>query len=334
MRERSQIDISIVVVTYNSRDFIENCLSSLYKINMPKFEIFVVDNNSTDDTVKIVEKYYRQVNLIQNSINYGFAKANNMAIEKASGKYILLINPDVVISSGIIDFFYSEMERNKDIGLLGYGTLFSRKGKFLLSIQKRPSFLSEYFWLLGLGNRFLAKGILKREVQKRDVKPGGLYEAGWVSGGFLFFRRKAILDINGMDDNFFLFHEEMDVAKRLWDTNKWKVMVAIPSNNCGIQHFKHHTTKKNRLISDIADVWSSIYFGKKHFGSLAAILYYSTIMLLEPLKFFIYFILSIFFPSRKNYKRKIAQHLLIIRNFLNLSDLAYRIANAPKYKND
>ncbi|MGB2805841.1 MAG: glycosyltransferase family 2 protein, partial [Candidatus Zixiibacteriota bacterium] len=114
------MDISIIIVTWNSQDFIRNCLDSIFLLgDRVSREIIVVDNGSSDETAKIVREFYPGVNLIENKGNLGYAKANNQGIEGAQGRYVLLLNPDTQLTENSLSSMYEFMERDPRAGALG-----------------------------------------------------------------------------------------------------------------------------------------------------------------------------------------------------------------------
>jgi GT2 family glycosyltransferase len=111
-------DISIIIVNYNVRDLLDTCIASIYKANTfnYKIEIYVVDNNSVDDSVVFISNKYPEVKLIPNDKNLGFSKANNIALKKVSGKYVLILNPDTVLEEGTFEKLISFCEKDNSAG--------------------------------------------------------------------------------------------------------------------------------------------------------------------------------------------------------------------------
>ncbi|MGB4853281.1 MAG: glycosyltransferase, partial [Ignavibacteria bacterium] len=111
-------DISVVIVNYNVKDLAENCISSVYKANNEKYdiEIFFVDNNSIDGSVEYISEKFPGINVISNGRNIGFSKANNIALRKAKGKYILILNPDTLLEEGTFEKLIAFTENNQNTG--------------------------------------------------------------------------------------------------------------------------------------------------------------------------------------------------------------------------
>ena len=114
------IDVSVIIVNWNTKDMLMKCLRSIYKNKSSRIkEVILVDNASTDGSVEAVKKNFDRVKIIQNKSNLGFAKANNLGIKSSMGKYICLMNSDVEVLNNSIDSMYMFMEKNSDIGVLG-----------------------------------------------------------------------------------------------------------------------------------------------------------------------------------------------------------------------
>ena len=149
-------DISIVIVNYNVRDHIDACLASIYKSNNYKYkiEIFVVDNNSIDGSSYFIRTKYPEVILIDNNQNVGFSKANNIALKKVTGKYVLILNPDTILEEGTFEKLIKFCEDNKDVGAIS-SKLIQANGKLDMACKRSfPSISVAIPRILGLSKLF------------------------------------------------------------------------------------------------------------------------------------------------------------------------------------
>lgn len=218
---KKSLDLSIIIVNYNTRELLKACLRSVFaETDGLDFEVFVVDNSSSDGSAKMVKNLFPRVHLIQNSRNLGFAEANNQAILKSQGRYVLLLNPDTVILSKALAKLVWFMDIHPDAGAAGC-MLLNPGGSIQYSMRNFPTFLnqlSECFFLHRLFPRvaFFGEMVcdLERYEQTRIVD--------WVSGAALIVRKEAISQIGLLDESFFLYSEEKDWCYRAWQVG-WKI---------------------------------------------------------------------------------------------------------------
>jgi len=255
-------DISVIIVSFNVRDFLQQCLRSVSEASQNlNTEIFIVDNRSVDGTPDMVRKIYPGVHLIANSENLGFGKANNQALKTARGKYVLFLNPDTIIREDTLDVMFRFMEENPDTALAGCKIL-NTDGSLQLACRRsfpRPSVAIPK--LLGLsalfpGNRFLAKYNLTYK------NPDESYTVDAVSGSFMFCRRDLIQELNGFDERFFMYGEDLDLCYRVQE--KGYNVSYVPHTT--IVHYKGESSKSAPFDSLIAFYKAMDQFVRKHFG--------------------------------------------------------------------
>jgi O-antigen biosynthesis protein len=256
------LDISIIIVSYNVRDFLQQCLRSVEDASKNlKTEIFVVDNRSVDGTPDMVRKNFPHVHLIANSDNLGFGKANNQALKTARGKYALFLNPDTIIREDTLDVLYRFMENHPDTGLSGCKIL-NTDGTLQLACRRsfpRPSVAIPK--LLGLSalfpkNRFLAKYNLTY------LDPDESYPVDAISGSFMFCRTELMQNLNGFDERFFMYGEDLDLCYRV---KKAGYLVTYVPDTI-IVHYKGESSKSAPFDSLIAFYRAMDQFVRKHFG--------------------------------------------------------------------
>lgn len=258
----SLIDISVIIVSYNVRDFLLQCLRSLNEASQNlNTEIYVVDNRSVDGTPDMIRKTYPRIHLIANSENLGFGKANNQALKTARGKYVLFLNPDTIIREDTLDVMIRFMEENPDTALAGCKIL-NTDGSLQLACRRsfpRPSVaISKLLGLSALfpGNPHLAK----YNLTYKD--PDESYSVDAVSGSFMFCRRDVIQELNGFDERFFMYGEDLDLCYRVQE--KGYIVSYVPGTT--IVHYKGESSKSAPFDSLIAFYKAMDQFVRKHFG--------------------------------------------------------------------
>jgi len=279
----NEVDFSIIVVTYNSEDFIRECLESVYnamKNTKFSFEVIVVDNNSQDATVKILGDF-PEVKLVKNKENLGFSRANNLAFENSKGKILFLLNPDTrIISSKIFEEVYKIFSTYPKVGVMGI-KLVGKKGEATLS-----GFSFEPLWsavLSLLSMQFIDFRIIKdNHLLKRINNLTHPVEVDWVSGGAMFIPREVYDKVSGFDNKFFLYSEDVDLCKRIKD-NGFKVLF-LP--HICVFHYSSRSSKKFERRIEFRN-YSLFLYAAKHYKKWQYLLYkFSLILnLMEKLLF-------------------------------------------------
>jgi hypothetical protein len=218
----SEINVSIVIVTMNHLKFLKKLLHSLYETNTPNisFEVILVDNCSIDDTVSFIRNKYPQIKLIVNTSIKGFAFNSNLGMKNSHGKYVLLLNPDIILLPKAIDNLYSFMEENKDVGIAA-PMLLNADLTYQNSVRRFIDFKVLYHRILQWGNdkstNPAVNYYLMGDLDKEKTQP-----VDWAIGAALFVRRDAIETVGMLDENFFLYIEDQDWCYRMWQKG-WKV---------------------------------------------------------------------------------------------------------------
>ena len=204
--------LSVIIVSYNTRQLLEKCLEELFKqTSQTAMEVFVVDNNSADDSCKMVKQKFGQVTLIANKENRGFAAANNQAWQRCTGKYILLLNPDAYVKPNALANAVAFMEAHPKCGLCG-GRLVKPDGTLDPSARKFPNFLTKLFTISGLRNRFPRSAFFSGH-EYGDFDHTSAIEVDWVPGTFTLFRREMLNQTGLFDERFYIYFEETDLCK-------------------------------------------------------------------------------------------------------------------------
>lgn len=249
--------ISIIIVNWNTKDLLRGCLESVYQ-NPPQgeFEVFIIDNASTDGSPEMVEKEFPQVKLIKNKENVGFAKANNQAIKLAQGKYILLLNSDTEILPNAFDEMLSLMDKNPKIGVLGC-QLLNRDGSIQDSCGYFPSITATLFTKV---QRASMVGRLFKRLPSSQQKVEKEKEVDWVTGACLMVRKEAIEKVELLDEKMFMYFEDNDWCWRFKKAG-WKVYVTPKAK---VIHHSGASLRKasKRIILDYRKSQYRLY--KKH----------------------------------------------------------------------
>jgi len=215
--------IDIIIVNYNSTDYLINCIQSIYdSLETLKVNILVHDNASNDGVEKVI-KLFPQVSLKINTHNRGFAAAVNRALKESNFPYVVLLNPDSKVKAGLFESTINYMENNPDVGIIGPKILDS-DGTIQGSARSFPTPLTAFFGRTSLfsrlfpNNRITSANLLTTQCDGKNPM-----EVDWVSGACMVVRRKAIDNIGPLDERFFMYWEDADWCRRMWDA-KWKVV--------------------------------------------------------------------------------------------------------------
>jgi hypothetical protein len=270
-------------VNYNTKRFLLECISSVFEqTSEVDFEIFVVDNNSTDGSVNEVKARFPRIKIIENQNNLGFPKANNQALKLMKGKYALLLNPDTLILDKALSKMVNFMEHNKSTGMLGCRIL-NGDGSLQRAAFPPPSLWTSITSKLNIERLSPGKGSRYYHRHLERLFPANLtncyydskyrtargsFRVGWVSGACLLIRRSSIEDIGFMDENLFLFGEDADWCCRAKEKG-WGVMT-LPEAQ--IIHFGGMSTSGALSISIESGHHSRLYFAKKHFGPISVVI--------------------------------------------------------------
>ncbi len=257
------IDLSIVILSWNVRDLLDRCLTSI-RSDRYAYEIIVVDNASHDDSVALVRAKYPQVVLIANTENCGFTGGNNQGIEAAQGRAVLVLNPDTEMVGEAIDRMMGYLDHHPEVGALGPALL--KPDRSIQSSRRRfPTLTTAFFestWLQGL-----APGSILTRYYMDDVSPDVVHEVDWLNGACTLFRRTA-LDQVGLYDaqNFFMYSEELDLCRRIKAAG-WKI-VYLP--DARVIHYVGKSSEQAVAARHIYYQTSKVHYFRKWHGAFQA----------------------------------------------------------------
>ncbi len=235
--------LSIIIVSYNVKCFLEQCLCSVKEaIHNIETEVIVIDNASADDTIPYLQSSFPWVKFIQNKTNDGFAKANNNALEKTIGQYILFLNPDTILAEDTLTRCLSFYKNHIEAGAIGV-RMIDGSGIFLPESKRSfPSPLVAFYKLTGLSSLFpQSKRFGKYALSY--LSQNDVHEVDVISGAFIMIP-KIILDrTGGFDERFFMYAEDIDLSYRVQKQNFRNYYLG----DITIIHFKGESTKKGSL---------------------------------------------------------------------------------------
>lgn len=293
----SQIDISIIIVTWNSENWIKRCLDSILATSGDlKMEIIVVDNFSKDKTQEILKPYGSQIKLIQNSSNLGYAKGCNQGLKIAQGNYILLLNPDTEITENSLKKMRDFMEKNPEAGALG-PQLLDFEGQIQPSCRRFPNYKLLLWELSGL-SRLFPKSKIFGAWKMGDFDFKSTREVEQPMGSALLIRKKVIDQIGLMDERFFLFYNDVDFCYRIKQAG-WKIYFYPEAK---IFHSKGASTGQVKIKKIIQSHRGHFFYLKKyHSSGLKAILLlpFGLGLLFSSLLRIIFNFLKKFSPTKK-----------------------------------
>ena len=208
------MDLSILIVTYNSARLIGRLLDHLAReIKDLSAEVIVLDNASRDGTAELVRSEHPWVKLIASPDNLGFAAGNNLAARHASGRYLLLLNPDALPDADSLRQGLLMLDHHSDVGLAG-GELIGPDGSRQPSARMFPTLRDEFFTLSGLAARFSNNAYLAR-LDRRWADPDQDAVVDWIPGAFVFIPAEVFARLGGFDERFFMYYEEVDLCRRM-----------------------------------------------------------------------------------------------------------------------
>jgi len=284
--------LSIIIVNYNVRYFLEQALLSVQKATKNlATEIFVVDNNSVDDSVRMVTEKFPDIHLIANKDNPGFSKANNQAIRLAKGEYILLLNPDTLVEEDTFDKCVAFMDNHPDAGGLGV-KMIDGSGNFLPESKRGlPTPKTAFYKTFGF-SKFFPKSPIFNRYHLGFLDKDKTHEVEVLAGAFMIMRKSVLDTIGLLDETFFMYGEDIDLSYRIIKGGYKNYYFADTT----IIHYKGESTKKGSLNYVKVFYNAMIIFAKKHFQGEKASLFVSILQLAIYFRAFLT-ILSNFFQK-------------------------------------
>ena len=261
--------LSVIIVNYNVKYFLEQALISVRNASKGlAVEVFVVDNDSADDSVAMVQDKFPEVHLLANEKNVGFSVANNQAIRLARGEYVLLLNPDTIVEENTFSNCIDFMDKRPDVGALGV-KMIDGSGQFLPESKRGlPSPFVAFSKMFGLSKLF-PKSKIFNHYHLGYLDKNETNEVEVLAGAFMFIRKSVLDEIGLLDETFFMYGEDIDLSYRIVQAGYKNYYLA----NARIIHYKGESTKKGSLNYIRVFYNAMIIFAKKHFQGEKAWIY-------------------------------------------------------------
>ena len=278
------MDLSVVIVNYQTFELTRNTINSIFEYSYPfSYEILVVDNASTDDSLSKLQDYFKdKVTFIASKENNGFAAGNNQALRIAKGRYVLLLNSDTIVWENTLEDIYNYMEKHTDVGASGCRVLLENGDLDKACKRSFPNVKNSFFRLF-----HIPTNSKDDNYNLDDLPDDEIYEIDCLTGAFMFMRAEALNEAGLLDETFFMYGEDIDLCYRIKKAG-WKIIYYGESK---ITHLKGASSKKqkNKLIYEFYRAMY-IYYKKHHADEssfLVNIVVYIGIAVLCVLKLFL-----------------------------------------------
>lgn len=283
------MELSIIIVSWNVRNLLKNCLRTVYQhTSAGSFEVFVVDNASHDGTQEMVKNDFPFAQIITNSDNKGFARANNQAIKMARGQFILLLNPDTEVTSGSLDILINYLKDHPSVGIAG-PSLLNTDGSSQPSVRSFPTLGSLSMVFLKL-HRLFPKTRSIRKLLKDDFDYSMDGKVDQIMGASFLIRKEVVKKIGLLDEEFFIWFEEVDYCKRTYNKG-WEVWYVAKAKI--VHHFAQSFGQVSTMPKQLIFTKSARHYARKHIGIFAWLI----LIVLTPISLF----LAVFQQMFKNH---------------------------------
>ncbi len=313
MSKNQSVELSIIIVSWNVCDLLRNCLQSIYDNRGDlSVQVIVVDSNSADESVKMIQREFKQVTLLAQAENVGFTRGNNIGLEMAEGKYHLLLNPDTEIISNALQQMVDFLAAHDEVGIVGSHTL-NTDGSTQSTRRRFPTLMTAFFestWLQGIA----PKSVLAR-YYVTDASYDDTIAIDWVQGSALMARREVYEQIGGLDTGFVMFSEEMDWCKRAKNAG-WQVYYL------GDSFITHHGGKSTEQVVANKHIYfqeSKLRYFRKHHGIFVANTLRLFLLTSYLLQIFIEGLKGLIGSKRDMRRERISAYWQVIRSGLKVS---------------
>lgn len=252
------MDVSVIIVNYNTSSFLDKCIQSIYEHTKGlKFEVIVVDNNSSDRDIEKFPIKYPQVKFFFRDVNDGFGAGCNFGVQNAEGKYLAFVNPDVILKSNAASVFFSYLEKAHNVVACS-GLHENLNSELIYSYNYFPNLKSEAGEAFWFGFRRNIKNLLSRP----EILKGEIFKIGYPLGALIFVRKDAFERICGFDERFFLYGEDIDLGFRLSHCGE---IICIPY----VRVYHHYTSsvtgREGKFIESYHLNRSKLIYAYKHY---------------------------------------------------------------------
>jgi GT2 family glycosyltransferase len=291
----TNIEISIVIVTWNAKKYMRDCLKSLedQDTGVPT-EIIVVDNASTDGTADLIRSEFPNVKLVENEKNLGFARGNNVGLRRSSGKYVFLINPDVIVLPGCLKSLIAQLDQDTSIGLVGPRMLDADR-IVRRSTMRFPTPWNTFCRSFALHAIFRGSKTFGGYLMS-DFKNDRTLDVDILNGWFWATTREALNRVGGLDEQLFMYGDDLDWSYRFYQAGYRRVYCA----DAAAVHYGGGTTAKSPVYFYIERQRADLQFWIKYHGRLAVTFYILMVLLNEWIRVIGHSIVFVFRKSARS----------------------------------
>ena len=262
-------DVSVVIVSFNTREVLRECLEALAKESEGlRVQTLVVDNGSKDGSIEMLRADFPAVELIVSPENLGFGRANNLAFAQARGRYLVLLNSDAFLTPGSLRLSVEHMDADSRIGL-GGGRLVGRDGGWQPSARRFPTLITDTFVYSGLANRYPRSPIFG-SYDRTWADPMQAADVDWVPGAYSIIRAEALTAAQPFDPRFFLYYEEVDLCRRIkaagYTIWYWPDVVIIHIGGESSRQLKTLEMSRSGAQLTLWRMRSTLLYYRKHHG--------------------------------------------------------------------
>ncbi len=255
------MDLSVVIVNYNTKKLTMDCIQSVLnsKLNF-QYEIFVVDNASSDGSVEQIKSEFPHVHVISNKENVGFSKANNQAIKACSSRYVLLLNSDTIVNENTLDEMISYMDEETNVGAVGCEVNLPDGTLDKACHRGFPTPEASLYYMIGLAKKF-PNSPKYNSYHKSYMNMHEVHDIDCLVGAFMMVRREAFEQVGLLDEDFFMYGEDIDWCYRIKEAN-WRI---VYNPTVSIVHYKGASSRR-KPFKIVYEFHRAMYlFHKKHF---------------------------------------------------------------------
>jgi GT2 family glycosyltransferase len=260
-RFEPEIDLSIIIVSYNVRELLRKCLKSIQSFQKDlSFEVTVIDNNSEDRSAEMIRREFAGIALLENRRNLGFSAACNQGIRRSRGRFVLLLNPDTEFTPGGITEMVKFMDSCAQAGICG-PEMTDSQGKVHYSCRSFPSYLTAISSGQSILNRLFPRNPLSRKYLQKDLNRTERIETDWVSGSCLLAKREVFERIGLLDTRFFMYVEDVDLCYRAEKAGY--SVYCFP--HVTVIHHTAGSSRRRRVLTLVEHHRSMYRFHRKHY---------------------------------------------------------------------
>lgn len=302
------MDLSIIIINYNSRKVLEDCLNSIIQSKFDfSYEVLIIDNNSSE-RIEQLESEFPKFTFIFNKINSGFASGNNIGIKRSTGRNILLLNPDTIVNEGSFDSMITYLDSHEDVGVVGC-KIINQTGEIEHSTHSFPNLIKEFFH----GNEFLKKfikyegslasffrTIVKFKSLDSYWNHDSIREVDHVTGACMMIKKDVINKVGLLDEAFFLYTEEVEWSYRIRKAGYKTIFIPQSSIIHLFGHSTHQRVQKQTINWLLVERYRGmLYFFQKHYGKLKTLIFKAIIVQSFVFRYLVSMTNSLFIPTIK-----------------------------------